>query len=416
MNESLKNSDPKIYEILKKEIGRQRNSLMLIPSENYASRAVLETQASVFTNKYAEGYSNKRYYQGCQYVEEIEELAIRRAKQLFKAEHVNVQAHSGTQANIAVYHAFLKPGDTILSLSLPQGGHLSHGKKGTLPYSYYRIVHYGLSQESERFDYQEIARLAHQYHPRLIVVGTSAYPRAINFHPWKEIAQEVGAYLMVDAAHIIGLIAAGWHPDPVPLADVVTATTQKTLRGPRGGFIICSQKHASKIDKAVFPGTQGGPFVHIIAAKAVCFGEASQPEFKKYQHQIILNAQALAKCLNKEGFRLITGGTDNHLLLIDLSDKGLTGQEGALILEQAGIVVNKNCIPFEHQGPSITSGIRMGTPALTSRGMKESQMNIIGQWIAQLLTNPENKHLSAKILQKVHQLCQEFPIYQDSEC
>jgi len=411
MSGSLEKIDPEVKEILHKEFVRQQNNLTLIASENYASRAVLEAEGSVLINKYAEGYPKRRYYQGCRFVDEIEELAIRRAKALFRCEHVNVQVHSGTQANMAVYQALLKPGDTILSLSLSGGGHLSHGSEGSFPYKYHRIVNYGLDRVSERFDYEEIRKIAKECHPRLIIVGASAYPRAIDFLAWRKIADEVGAYLLADVAHIIGLIVAGLHPDPVPYADVVTATTQKTLRGPRGGLILCRQKYASAIDKAVFPGIQGGPFMHVIAAKAVCFKEASQPEFKSYQRQIISNAKALAEVLKEEGFRLVSGGTDNHLVVVDLSNKGITGDRAAAILEEAGIVVNKNSIPFDKRPPFSPSGIRLGTPAVTTRGMKEAEMRTIGKWISRILYNPQDRLLRKKIKGKVEELCQKFPIY-----
>ncbi|MBE0477626.1 serine hydroxymethyltransferase [Candidatus Aerophobetes bacterium] len=403
--------DPQIDEVLQKELNRQQNTLMLIPSENYASSAVLETQSSIFTNKYAEGYPGKRYYQGCTLADEIEEIAITRAKKLFGAEHANLQPHSGTGANIACYQALLQPGDKILSLDLTQGGHLSHGKEGTLPHTYYRIVNYGVDKKSGRFDLDKIRKMAKKERPRLIIVGASSYPRKIEFKPWREIADEVGAYLLADMAHIIGLIAAKVHPDPVPYADVVTATCQKTLRGPRGGFILCKKELASKIDRAVFPGTQGGPFMHTIAAKAICFKEAMQPSFKEYAKQIIINCQSLANTLMEKGFKLITGGSDNHLMLIDLSSQKITGKKAALVLEEAGIVVNKNCIPFDVLPPSITSGIRPGTPALTTRGMKEDEMKLIGKWISEILHNPNNKKMRDEIKAKVEKLCHSFPIY-----
>ncbi len=410
---TLAECDPQIDQCIKKEILRQQKTLTLIPSENYPSKSILKVQGSVFTNKYAEGYPNKRYYQGCQWVDEVEKLAIKRAKKLFKAEHVNVQVHSGTQANIVAYQALLNPGDTIFSLNLSHGGHLSHGRRGTFPYKYHRIVHYEVDRETEQFNYHEIARLACKCRPRLIIVGASAYPRLIDFQPWREIADEVGAYLLVDAAHIIGLIAAGFHPDPVPYADIVTATAQKTLRGPRGGLILCKRGYSDKIDKAVFPGTQGGPFIHIVAAKAVCFKEATEPEFKDYQHQIILNSRALANLFIEERFRLVTGGTDNHLMLVDLSHLKMTGKRAALLLEEAGIIVNKNCIPFDPLPPSIASGIRLGTPALTTRGMKEPQLEIIGKWISEILHKPDKETLRRNVKEKVRKLCQDFPIYKD---
>ena len=412
ITDSLKNVDQEIERLIQREIYRQQHTLVLIPSENYASLAVLEAQGSVLNNKYAEGYIGKRYYQGCKLIDEIEYIAIKRAKELFGAEYVNVQPHSGTGANIAVYQALLKPGEKILSLKLTQGGHLSHGKEGSLPFKYHTIVNYGVDRKTERFDLDEIRKLAKKEKPRLIIVGASSYPRRIDFKPWREIADEIGAYLMVDAAHIIGLIAGGVHPDPVPYADVVTATTQKTLRGPRGAFILCRKEFASAIDKAVFPGTQGGPFMHIIAAKAVCFKEASDPSFKDYQRQIVANCRSLADVLVNEGFRLVTGGTDNHLLIIDLSSQKLTGEQAAILLEEAGIIVNKNCIPFDPLPPSITSGIRLGTPALTTRGMKEEQMMLIGQWIGEVLKNPHKKQIREKIRTKVEGLCRDFPIYE----
>lgn len=414
MTNSLKSTDLEVKEILGKELFRQQNSLTLIPSENYPSRAILEAEGSILMNKYAEGYPKRRHYQGCQFIDEIEELAIERAKKIFKGEHINVQAHSGTQANIAVYQALLNAGDTILSPKLSHGGHLSHGgSKTTFTYTHYKIVHYGVDRTSEVFNYEEIRQIAKKHRPQLIIAGSSAYPRAIDFAPWREIADEVGAYLLADVAHTIGLIAAGLHPDPVPYADVVTATTQKTLRGPRGGLIICREKYASLIDKAIFPGTQGGPFMHTIAAKAVCFKEAAEPQFKKYQKQVISNAKELAKTLNNKGFRLVSGGTDTHLMLVDLSNNGITGHKAATILEKAGIVTNKNLIPFDTQPPSLTSGIRPGTPALTTRGMKEPEMRLIGEWISKILHNPEDENLRRKIKKEVEELCKKFPIYEE---
>ena len=409
----LSKVDSEIGKILQEELTREQKTLSLIPSENYASKAVLEAQGSIFTNKYAEGYPGKRYYQGCRFIDKIEEIAIQRAKKLFKCEHVNVQAHSGTQANMAVYHALLKPGDIILSLSLAEGGHLYHGGKGTLPYKYYRIVNYGLDKASERFDYKEIRQLAKKFSPRLIIVGTSAYPRKINFSPWKEIAEEVGAYLLADMAHLIGLIAAGVHPDPVPYVDVVTATTQKTLRGPRGGLILCRKELAPLIDRAVFPGIQGGPFMHIIAAKAVCFKEAGEPQFKDYQKRVLSNAKALAKVLKEKGFRLISGGTDNHLLLVDVFSRGIPGDRAADLLEEGGIVVNKNSIPFDSRSPVSPSGIRLGTPAVTTRGMGELEMEVIGEWISEILLNPNDEILRKRIRKKVEEICEKFPIYKN---
>lgn len=412
MHTSLMSPDLKVKEIMRMELLRRERSINLIPSENYPSRAILEAEGSVLTSKYAEGYPGQRYYQGCQFVDQIEELAIRRAKNLFKGEHVNVQVHSGTQANIAAYWALLKPGDTILSLDLRHGGHLSHGKKGSFPARYYRVVNYGVDRTSETFDYTQIREIARRCRPQLIVVGASSYPRRIDFRLWKEIADEVNSYLLADMAHPIGLIAAGLHPDPIPHVDILTATTQKTLRGPRGGFIICRQKYASSINKAIFPGLQGGPFMHTIAAKAICFKEASQPEFKDYQHQVLSNAKTLAHILKNDGFRLISGGTDNHLLLMDVSNRNLTGKKAAIILEEAGFVTNKNSIPFDELPPSITSGIRLGTPACTTRGMKEAEMKLVGKWLAKILHNPQDEELRKKISSEVQELCRIFPIYE----
>ena len=411
MNKSLKESDFQVHNILEKEKIRQQDTLTLIPSENYPSRAVREAEGSVLIDKYAEGYPGRRHYQGCQFADELEELAIERAKNIFKGEHVNVQPHSGTQANIAVYQALLNPGDTILSLSLTHGGHLSHGNKATLPHAHYKIIHYGLNRDSEMLDYEEIRRIAKEHYPQLIVVGASAYPRTIDFAPWREIADEVESYLLADVAHIMGLIVAGLHPDPVPYADVVTTTTQKTLRGPRGGVIICQKEHASLIDKAVFPGTQGGPFVHTIAAKAICFKEAMETQFKEYQAQVISNAKKLAETLLGEGFRLVSGGTDNHLLLVDLSNEKITGKEAAIILEEAGIVTNRNSIPFDNKPAAITSGLRLGTPALTTRAMKEPEMKLIGEWISKILHNPNQQNSRREIGEKVKELCREFPVH-----
>lgn len=411
---SIKHVDPEVEEILQKELHRQQDTLILIPSENYASPAVLEAQASVFSNKYAEGYPGKRYYQGCKLADEIETIAIERAKNLFGAEHVNVQAHSGTGANIACYQALLQPGDKILSLGLTQGGHLSHGKAGTLPHTYYKIVHYGVDRESGRFDLNGIREIAKKERPQLIIVGASAYPRKIEFKSWREIADEVGAYLLADMAHVMGLIAAKLHPDPFPYADIVTSTTQKTLRGPRSGLILSKQEFAQQIDRAVFPGTQGGPFLHIIAAKAVCFKEATEPAFTSYAKQTIINCQHLANTLTEKGFELATGGSDNHLILIDLSPQKITGKKAALLLEEAAIIVNKNCIPFDPLPASITSGLRIGTPALTTRGMKEREMQLIGEWISKILQNPDAKMIRTEIKTRVEELCHNFPIYRNA--
>jgi glycine hydroxymethyltransferase len=408
----LTKTDPEIEKLMQKELRRQQNTLMMIPSENYASPAVLKAQSSVFNNKYAEGQVGKRYYQGCKWADEVEKIAIDRAKELFGAEHANVQVHSGTGANIACYQALLKPKDKILSLDLTQGGHLSHGREGSLPFNYYTIAHYGVDKNSGRFNFDKIGEIAKKEKPRLIVVGASSYPRKIEFKPWRKIADEVGAYLVADMAHIIGLIAAKIHPDPVPYVDVVTTTCQKTLRGPRGGLILCKKEFANKIDRAVFPGTQGGPFIHVIAAKAICFKEAMTPSFKEYGQKIVSNCRCLANTLIEKGFKLITEGSDNHLLLIDLSPQKITGKDAALLLEEAGIVVNKNCIPFDLLPPSITSGIRLGTPALTTRGMGEGEMKMIGQWISKILTNPQEKIIRNKIKNTVQDLSKSFPIYE----
>ena len=407
----LTQSDPEIQHLLQRELERQKSTLMMIPSENYASPAVLAVQSSVFNNKYAEGYPGKRYYQGCQWVDQVETIAIERARTLFGAEHANVQVHSGTGANIAVYQALLSPGDTIMSLDLSQGGHLSHGKKNTLPHSCYKIVHYMLDRNTGRFDFKTIRHIAVTERPKLIIVGASSYPRKIEFEPWREIADEVSAYLVADMAHVIGLIAGHVHPDPVPYVDVVTTTTQKTLRGPRGALILCKKNLAKQIDHAVFPGTQGGPFIHTIAAKAVCFREAMDPSFYEYAARIVSNCSILATTLLEAGFRLPTGGTDNHLCLIDLIPLAMTGKQAALLLEEAGIIVNKNCIPFDPLPPATTSGIRLGTPALTTRGMGENEMQLIGRWIGDILHRPNDSTLRRKIRSKTEELCRAFPVY-----
>jgi len=407
----LKTIDPKIWNLIQKEIDRQEYQLEMIASENLADMAIMEAEGSCLMNKYAEGYPFSRYYGGCENVDEVEKLAIERVKLLFGAEHANVQPHSGTQANMAVYFAFLNPGDTILSMDLAHGGHLSHGAKVNFSGKFYKIVHYGVSKDTEMIDYEEVKKLALQYKPKLIVAGASAYPRIIDFEIFSKIAQEVGAYLMVDMAHIAGLIAAGIHPSPVPYADFVTSTTHKTLRGPRGGFILCKKKYAKMIDKTVFPGIQGGPHMNIIAAKAVCFKEALQPEFKSYQKQVVKNAQIIAEVFKMEGFRVISGGTDTHLVLIDVSVKGLTGAEAEKLLEEAGITVNKNAIPFDTRPPKITSGIRIGTPAITTRGLKEKEVEEVAHYMCEVLKDPKNEKIRKDIREKIKEICIRFPFY-----
>jgi len=407
----LARTDPEVYRAIQGELERQRFSLELIASENFCSRAVLEAQGSVLTNKYAEGYPRKRYYGGCQWVDVVEELARERLKKLFGAEHANVQPHSGTQANMAVYFAVLQPGDTILSMSLAHGGHLSHGHPASVSGKLYKIISYGVSRETEQIDYDEVRSLALEHRPKLIVCGASAYPRIIDFAIFREIADEVGSFLMADVAHIAGLIAGGVHPSPIPWADFVTTTTHKTLRGPRGGAILCRKEFAELIDKAVFPGSQGGPLMHVIAAKAVAFGEAMRPEFAEYQRRIVENARALARALAAEGFRIVSGGTDIHLLLVDLRPQGLTGVEAERLLEEVGITVNKNAIPFDPQKPTVTSGIRLGTPAVTTRGMGPTEMAEIAKIIAHVLKERSDAARAAARAQ-VRQLCERFPLYE----
>lgn len=407
----LKDVDPEIMEAIELEKKRQQNSLEMIASENFTSVAVMEAMGSVMTNKYAEGYPAHRYYGGCQCVDIAENLAIERAKKLFGADHVNVQPHSGAAANTAVYFALIQPGDTILGMNLAHGGHLTHGSPVNISGKYYKVVPYGVDEKTQRIDYDEVRALALEHHPKIIVAGASAYPRIIDFKRFADIAHEAGALLFVDMAHIAGLVAAGLHPSPVPYADVVTTTTHKTLRGPRGGMILCKEQYAKAIDKAVFPGIQGGPLMHIIAAKAVSFKEALEPSFKVYQKQIIDNAQMLAKTLTERGFKLVSGGTDNHLLLIDVRPQNITGKDAEKLLDAAGITVNKNTIPFETTSPFITSGIRMGTPALTTRGMKEGEMKEIGEIIAAVLSQPEDVAVQAQAKAQVAALCQRFPLY-----
>jgi len=407
----LKEVDPEIWNLIQKEIDRQEYQLEMIASENLADMAIMEAEGSCLMNKYAEGYPFSRYYGGCENVDEVEKLAIERVKLLFGAEHANVQPHSGTQANMAVYFAILNPGDTILSMNLSHGGHLSHGAEVNFSGKFYKIVHYGVSRETEMIDYEEVRAIALEHKPKLIIAGASAYPRIIDFEAFFKIAQEVGAYLMVDMAHIAGLIAAGVHPSPVPYADFVTSTTHKTLRGPRGGFILCKEKYAKIIDKTVFPGIQGGPHMNIIAAKAVCFKEALQPEFRSYQQQVVKNAKVIAEVFKNEGFRVISGGTDTHLVLVDVSIKGLTGAEAEKILEEAGITVNKNSIPFDTRPPRITSGIRIGTPAITTRGLKETEVEEVAHYMCEVLKNPDKEDLRKKIREKIREICKKFPFY-----
>lgn len=405
----IKAQDPEVYASMMRELERQRDHIELIASENFVSEAVLEAMGSHLTNKYAEGYPAARYYGGCQFVDEVEELARNRAKELFGADHANVQPHSGSQANVAVYLALLKPGDTIMGMDLSHGGHLTHGSKASISGKYFRSVFYGVSPETETIDYDMAREVALKERPKIIIAGASAYPRFIDFAKMREIADEAGAYLMVDMAHIAGLVAAGCHPSPVPYADVVTTTTHKTLRGPRGALILCKDELAKKIDSAVFPGSQGGPLMHIIAGKAVAFGEALKPEFKEYEQQIVKNAAAMAKRLTENGVRLVSNGTDNHMMLADVMSKGRTGAEMQELLDLANITANKNTIPFDTLGVKATSGVRLGTPAVTTRGMKEKEMETIADLIAELLENGESSVPNVK--EQVLELCRSFPLY-----
>ncbi|HWB30103.1 MAG TPA: serine hydroxymethyltransferase [Vicinamibacterales bacterium] len=408
---NLAQTDPEIADAIRHELNRQEEGLELIASENFVSPAVLEAAGSVLTNKYAEGYPGKRYYGGCEFVDVAESLAIDRAKQLFGAEHVNVQPHSGAQANMAVYMAMLKPGDTILGMNLAHGGHLTHGHPLNFSGKYFHIVPYGVRQADERIDYDEIDRLAREHKPRMIVVGASAYPRQIDFVRISAVAKDVGALVMTDMAHIAGLVAAGEHPSPVPHSDFVTTTTHKTLRGPRGGMILCRAELAKDLDRAVFPGVQGGPLMHIIAAKAVCFKEALSPAFRTYQQQIVKNAARLASGLAAAGFRLVSGGTDNHLMLVDVFSRGLTGKVAEAALGRAGITVNKNAIPFDTNPPLVASGIRVGTPAVTTRGLREPEMDAIATLIARALAAPDDDAVLAGVRRDVEALCRKFPLY-----
>jgi len=412
-NLSLNEVDPVISSAIDNEVRRQANGLEMIASENFVSEAVLEAMGSVFTNKYAEGYPKKRYYGGCEFVDIVEQTAIDRAKQLFGAEHANVQPHSGAQANMAVFLATLQPGDTILGMNLSHGGHLTHGHPLNFSGMYYKIIEYGVNRETEQIDYKELQKLAEQHKPKLIICGASAYPRVIDFKRISDIAHSVGAKVMADIAHIAGLVATGLHPSPVPHCEFVTTTTHKTLRGPRGGLILCREEFAKDIDRAVFPGVQGGPLVHIIAGKAVAFGEALRDDFKQYQQQILANAQTLAQELREQGLRLVSGGTDNHLLLVDvfLNGKGITGKEAEKALEEVNITVNKNTIPFDPNKPFIASGIRLGTPALTTRGMKEPEMKQIAKMIAAVIREPNSEELKSRVRKEVAELAERFPLY-----
>jgi len=407
----IRQADPEIYRAIKNEIKREENNLELIASENFTSLAVLEAQGSVLTNKYAEGYPNARWYGGCEYVDDVERLAIERAKKLFKAEHVNVQPHSGSQANMAVYFAVLEPKDTVLAMDLACGGHLTHGHPHNFSGMFYNMVTYGVNRDTEMLDYDHIMYLANKHKPKMILAGASAYPRAIDFKKFREICDKTGAYLFVDMAHIAGLVAAGLHSSPVPYADFVTSTTHKTLRGPRGGFIICRKQYAKKLDARIFPGIQGGPLMHVIAAKAVAFKDAMTPAFKSYQKQVINNAAELAKGLGRLGFRIVSKGTDTHLLLVDLIGKNLTGADASGVLTEVGITVNKNLIPFDTKSPATTSGIRLGTPAVTTRGMKEAQMRQIAALINDALEANADARKLKQIKSRVLKLTKKFPLY-----
>jgi glycine hydroxymethyltransferase len=408
---SLAETDPEIAAVLRDERARQNNGLELIASENFVSRAVLEAAGSVLTNKYAEGYPGRRYYGGCEYVDVAERAAIDRAKALFGADHVNVQPHSGAQANMSVYLTALQPGDTLLGMNLAHGGHLTHGHPLNFSGMLYTIVPYGVRQDDERIDYDELDRLADQHKPKMIVVGASAYPRVIDFARIRATAARVGAVMFTDMAHIAGLVATGLHPSPVPHSDFVSTTTHKTLRGPRGGMVMCTGQHAKDLDRRVFPGVQGGPLMHIIAAKAVCFREAGEPQFKEYQRQIVANAARLGQVLAAEGFRLVSGGTDNHLMLVDVFSKGITGKVAEACLGKAGITVNKNAIPFDSNPPMVASGIRVGTPAVTTRGMREPEMELIGALVARALKSPDEEGALAMVRTEVERLCRRFPLY-----
>jgi len=410
---SLRETDPDIAAAIRDEVGRQATGLELIASENFVSNAVLEAAGSVFTNKYAEGYPGRRYYGGCEFTDVVERLAIERAKQLFGADHANVQPHSGAQANMAVYFTLLKPGDTVLGMNLSHGGHLTHGHPLNFSGKLYTIVPYGVRQDDERLDYDELERLADQHKPKMIMVGASAYPRVIDFPRIRGIADRCGAAMVTDMAHIAGLVAGGVHPSPVPHSDFVTTTTHKTLRGPRAGLVLCTEKWAKDLDRSVFPGVQGGPLVHIIAAKAVCLKEALEPTFAAYQRKIVANAVRLADTIAAHGFRLVSGGTDNHLMLVDVFSRGLTGKDATAALGKAGITVNQNTIPFDQNPPLKASGIRIGTPAVTTRGMGDAEMVLIGELIARVLASPEDERVLAMVRAEVEALCRTFPLYAD---
>lgn len=409
----LKKTDPQVYKAILDEAKRENRKLELIASENFVSEAVLEAQGSIMTNKYAEGYPHKRWYGGCAFIDVAEELAIERAEKLFGAEHVNVQPHSGSQANMAVYFATLKLGDPVLALDLACGGHLTHGHPHNFSGKFYDVLTYGVRRDDEQLDFDEILSLAKKHKPKIILAGACAYPRTIDFKKFREICDEVGAYLFVDIAHISGLVIAGIHPTPLQYAEFVTTTTHKTLRGPRGGMIMCKKEFAQKIDSEVFPGIQGGPLMHVIAAKAVAFKEAQKPSFKTYQQQIVKNAKALSKALSKKGFRIVSGGTDTHLMLVDLTNKGVTGRDAALALDRAGMTVNKNLIPFDMKPPAITSGIRIGTPAVTTRGMKEVDMEVIAELVDQTINNVSNGRTIEEVKKKIKKLTDKFPLYKD---
>ena len=408
---ALRATDPAVFDAIRAEEKRQREKLLLIASENFASPAVLAAQGCLMTNKYAEGYPGKRYYGGCQHVDVVEELAIQRSKQLFGADHVNVQPHSGSQANMAAYLSVLKPGDVILGMDLAQGGHLTHGSRVNFSGTLFRSYFYGVDRETEVIDYDAVQRIAEECHPRMIVVGASAYARILDFPRFQKIAQSVGAYLLVDIAHIAGLIATGLHPSPIPYADFVTTTTHKTLRGPRGGIIMCKAEHAKAVDKIIFPGTQGGPLMHVIAAKAVALHEALSPAFKSYQRQVVANARALAAGLAERGYRVVSGGTDTHLFLVNLSPKGLTGKEAETALDAAGIIVNKNAVPYDEKPPAVASGIRLGTPIVSTRGMREAEMQDIVSLVDRVLQQPQDLRVQREVRKQAKALCGRFPIF-----
>ncbi len=407
----LKTVDPEIYEVIRRETERQAYGLELIPSENFVSAAVLEATGSVLTNKYAEGYPGKRYYGGCEFVDQAETLAIERAKKIFGAEHVNAQPHSGSQANMAVYLAVMTPGDTMLGMNLSHGGHLTHGSPVNFSGKLFHVVPYGVRQDTETIDFDQVRDLALKHRPKLIVIGASAYPRTIDFVPFRQIADEAGSMLMADIAHVAGLVAVGLHPNPVPYCEFVTTTTHKTLRGPRAGMILCREEFAKKLNSAIFPGIQGGPLMHVIAAKAVALREAMTPEFKEYQAQIVRNSQAMAGAIARRGFRLVSGGTDNHLFLVNLKDTALTGKDAQEALDRVGITINKNTVPFETRSPFVTSGIRAGTPAVTTRGMKEREMERIGNLIADILSAPGDAAVEKRVAASVRDVCEAFPLY-----